>query len=69
VAYPTWDELRADLEEPLGTITATERQALDAFYREHVVHTVAEDGTESWSRDYPQPIRWAFISWDRADRG
>lgn len=67
VGYPTYEELRADMEEPLGSLTSVERERLERFCEQHL-HQVAEpDGQLLWKRDYSQPIRWAFLSWDKQD--
>ena len=63
--YQTLEDARADLLEPLGDLTPQEQVLFDRFCEEHLIRVSDKDGAVAWKRDYKQPIRWAFISWDK----
>lgn len=63
VSGSTREEVLEGFSRDAGPLTADEESALRRFVDEHFDFT-ARDASGLPLRDYDQPVRWAFLSWD-----
>lgn len=60
------DDAVADIKKPLGELTSLEEEALASFLDEFLVEGLDADGKGCWRKSSMQPVKWAFIAWNKA---